>query len=141
MSHVPLRPVATRKSKLTARRLVITFVPTTSRIGLLVARTRMNPSVIQLGLGHLTKGLGSLGWSWVRMISHRPTGRRGQLPVKLAAFVQQFVYRPDRRQDSVLLAAHPANGTREALLPLSRFHDSRKGGSSEWLVNQCQWAA
>jgi hypothetical protein len=33
-----------------------------------------------------------------------------ELPVKLAAFIQQFVYRPDRGQDSVLLAARPANG-------------------------------
>jgi len=33
-----------------------------------------------------------------------------------AAFVQQFVYRPGRGQDSVLLAAHPANGGQESQL-------------------------
>jgi hypothetical protein len=40
----------------------------------------------------------------------------GGLPVKLAAFVQQLVYRPDRWQDSVLLAAHPANGGQQSQL-------------------------
>ena len=34
----------------------------------------------------------------------------------LAAFVQQFAYRPDRGQDSVLLAAHPANGGQQSQL-------------------------
>ena len=33
-----------------------------------------------------------------------------------AAFVQQFVYRPDRGQYSVLLAAHPANGGQQPQL-------------------------
>ena len=34
----------------------------------------------------------------------------------MSAFVQQFVYRPDRGQDSVLLAAHPANGGQQSQL-------------------------
>jgi hypothetical protein len=36
-----------------------------------------------------------------------------ELPVKLAAFIQQFVYRPDRGHPSVLLTAHPANGSQQ----------------------------
>jgi hypothetical protein len=36
--------------------------------------------------------------------------------LSFAAFVQQFVYRPDGGQDSVLLAAHPANGGQQPQL-------------------------
>ena len=36
--------------------------------------------------------------------------------LSFAAFVQQFVYRPDRGQHSVLLAAHPANGGQQSQL-------------------------
>ena len=42
-------------------------------------------------------------------VHHLQRSASSELPVKLAAFVQQFVYRTDRGQDSVLLAAHPAN--------------------------------
>jgi len=40
-------------------------------------------------------------------VQHLEGSAPGGLPVKLAAFVQQLVYRPDGRQDSVLLAAPP----------------------------------
>ncbi len=49
-------------------------------------------------------------------VQHLQRSAPGELPVKLAAFVQKFVYRPDRGQDSVLLAAHPANGGQQSQL-------------------------
>ena len=50
------------------------------------------------------------------VVQHLQRSASSELPVKVAAFVQQFVYRPDRGQGSVLLAAHPANGGQQPQL-------------------------
>jgi hypothetical protein len=51
--------------------------------------------------------------------------------VKFAAFVQQLFHRPDRGQDSVLLAAHPANPASNrnslSMVSLSRMWPKRGG--------------
>jgi hypothetical protein len=44
-----------------------------------------------------------------------------------AAFVQQFVYRPGRGQDSVLLAAHPANGGQQPQLGVDYLRSRMPG--------------
>ena len=57
-------------------------------------------------------------------LGRRPSAS-DELPVKLAAFVQQFIYRPDRGQDSVLLAAHPANGGQQSQLAVDSLSVTR----------------
>jgi hypothetical protein len=53
-------------------------------------------------------------------VQHRQRSASSELPIKLAAFVQKRVYRPDRGQYSVLLAAHPPNGGQQPLSITSR---------------------
>ena len=63
-------------------------------------------------------------------VQHLQRSASSELPVKLAPFVQQFVYRPDRGQDSVLLAAHPANGGHQSHLTVDLLRETRGGNSA-----------
>ena len=62
-------------------------------------------------------------------VQHPQRSAPSELPVKLAAFVQQFVDRPDRGQDSVLLAAHPANGGQLSQLGVDYLYVTKTGNT------------